>query len=98
MAAVIPSPPSVDQKNDLIARLDTLLEQYLHTLDSYEQLTQQLSQQFSSVTLPPLPPSSTSISLGSAHSQCSALLVQRTLGAVYSRFSALSVQRTLGSV
>ncbi|KAJ4346121.1 hypothetical protein N0V95_005674 [Ascochyta clinopodiicola] len=35
------------EKDKLITRLDTLLEQYLHTLDEYEKLTQQLSAQLS---------------------------------------------------
>lgn len=42
-------PTSGVDKDALIARLDTLLEQYLHTLDSYEKLMQQLSKQLSSV-------------------------------------------------
>ncbi|KZM20475.1 uncharacterized protein EKO05_0004553 [Ascochyta rabiei] len=40
--------PSGVDKDALLTRLDTLLEQYLHTLDEYEKLTQQLSQQLSS--------------------------------------------------
>lgn len=39
---------SVD-KDALITRLDTLLEQYLNTLDEYEKLMQQLARQLSSV-------------------------------------------------
>ncbi|KAF3000712.1 hypothetical protein E8E13_002829 [Curvularia kusanoi] len=35
-------------KDALITRLDALLEQYLHTLDEYEKLMQQLSKQLSS--------------------------------------------------
>lgn len=40
--------PGVD-KDALVARLDTLLEQYLHTLDEYDKLMQQLAKQLSSV-------------------------------------------------
>jgi flagellar biosynthesis chaperone FliJ len=36
-------------KDALITRLDALLEQYLHTLDEYEKLMQQLSKHLSSV-------------------------------------------------
>lgn len=43
-------------KDALISRLDALLEQYLNTLDLYEQLMQQLSKQLSSVPLIPPPP------------------------------------------
>ncbi|KAJ4988936.1 hypothetical protein SVAN01_05560 [Stagonosporopsis vannaccii] len=42
------SHPSGVDKDALISRLDALLEQYLHTLDSYEQHMQQLSKQLSS--------------------------------------------------
>lgn len=47
----LPAEPSSSgvEKDALIARLDTLLEQYLHTLDQYEMLMQQLSKQLSSV-------------------------------------------------
>lgn len=41
-------------KDVLIARLDTLLETYLHTLDEYEKLMQQLSKKLSSVCLTPI--------------------------------------------
>ncbi|KAF2626022.1 hypothetical protein BU25DRAFT_449714 [Macroventuria anomochaeta] len=40
--------PSGVDKDALITRLDTLLEQYLYTLDEYEKLMQQLSKQLSS--------------------------------------------------
>ena len=42
-------------KDALVTRLDALLEQYLLTLDQYEQLTQQLSKQLSSVRTTPNP-------------------------------------------
>lgn len=41
--------PCSADKDSLITRLDTLLEQYLHTLDEYDTLKQQLSKQLSSV-------------------------------------------------
>ena len=50
-ASAVPSvkaDASVD-KEALITRLDTLLEQYLNTLDEYEKLMQQLAKQLSSV-------------------------------------------------
>ena len=61
MAAVQTRPSAADaapaaanfsgvDKDVLITRLDTLLEQYLHTLDEYEKLAQQLSKQLSSVS------------------------------------------------
>ena len=46
---LVTSQSSTTEKDALITRLDTLLEQYLHTLDEYEKLTQQLSKQLSSV-------------------------------------------------
>lgn len=51
-ASSMATPSGVD-KDALISRLDALLEQYLLTLDSYEQLMQQLSKQLSSVLLTP---------------------------------------------
>lgn len=54
-AVSTPTVPSVEagsgsvDKNALIARLDTLLEQYLNTLDEYEKLMQSLAKQLSSV-------------------------------------------------
>jgi hypothetical protein len=51
-ASAVPSvnsDASVD-KDALITRLDTLLEQYLNTLDEYERLVQQLAKQLSSVS------------------------------------------------
>ena len=57
--AEVQDPPSLNapstsqssgvDKDALVARLDTLLEQYLHTLDEYDKLMQQLSKQLSSV-------------------------------------------------
>ncbi|KAF1975595.1 hypothetical protein BU23DRAFT_588544 [Bimuria novae-zelandiae CBS 107.79] len=39
---------AVTSRDDLIARLDELLEQYLHTLDAYQKAQQQLAKQLSS--------------------------------------------------
>jgi hypothetical protein len=40
-------------KDVLIARLDELLEKYLHTLDEYQKAREQLSKQLSSVSCCP---------------------------------------------
>lgn len=48
ISGTVSQQPGAD-KDALITRLDTLLEQYLHNLDQYEKLTQQLSKQLSSV-------------------------------------------------
>ena len=50
-SSTLPSPPDTpvsSQEDDLVQRLDDLLEQYLHQLDAYDTLRKKLQDQFSS--------------------------------------------------